>query len=117
LHAFNVDKDEHRSYRIDRITGVTTTNQTFLPRYAIELSPQGSMAIPQTARGSSGRGVSRPARMQSPRRIYQGPVYIYQCPMCNKTFRRNRMDGHLNPHKNDYGMNCPGRIGYLIDTR
>ena len=43
LHAWNMDKNEHRSYRVDRIQGARTTNQTFAPRYAVELSPQGPL--------------------------------------------------------------------------
>jgi hypothetical protein len=54
LHAFNADKREHRSYRVDRIAAARTTHQTFVPRYAIELSPQGPMMIaPSAARNSS----------------------------------------------------------------
>jgi predicted DNA-binding transcriptional regulator YafY len=41
LHAHNVDKDEHRSYRIDRMNGANVTNQAFVPRFEIELTPQG----------------------------------------------------------------------------
>ena len=39
LHAWNVDKNQHRSYRVDRIKGARTTNQIFTPRYAVELIP------------------------------------------------------------------------------
>jgi predicted nucleotidyltransferase component of viral defense system len=38
LHAHNVDKDEHRSYRVDRIQGATVIDQTFVPRHQIELN-------------------------------------------------------------------------------
>ena len=40
LHAHNVHKDEHRSYRVDRIRGARVTGQTFIPRYEIELTPK-----------------------------------------------------------------------------
>lgn len=39
LHAHNLDKDGHRSYRIDQIQGARVTNQTFNPRFEIELTP------------------------------------------------------------------------------
>lgn len=45
------------------------------------------------------------------------PVYIYQCPLCQKKFRRDKMDGRLNAHKNDWGGQCSGRTGYLVDTK
>lgn len=52
LHAWNVDRDAHRSYRVDRIQGVRTTAQSFTPRYAVELTPTGPMAVLPTARGA-----------------------------------------------------------------
>ncbi len=45
LHAFNVDKDQHRSYRVDRIEGVRVTDRTFVPRYEVELMPSGPVII------------------------------------------------------------------------
>jgi predicted nucleotidyltransferase component of viral defense system len=39
LHAWNIDSDAHRSYRVDRIQGAHTTSQVFNPRYAVELTP------------------------------------------------------------------------------
>ena len=42
LHAFDTDKNAHRSYRVDRIAGASTTNQAFIPRYEVELTPQGA---------------------------------------------------------------------------
>jgi len=41
LHAYNVDKQQHRSYRLDRIQSATVTDETYAPRYEIELSPTG----------------------------------------------------------------------------
>lgn len=38
LHAIRGDSGEHRSYRVDRIQGATVTNQSFTPRYLVELS-------------------------------------------------------------------------------
>lgn len=50
LHAHNVDKNEHRSYRLDRIQSAEATDQSFVPRHAIELTPSGYMTIPLTTR-------------------------------------------------------------------
>lgn len=41
LHAHNRDKNAHRSYRLDRIQGARVTNESFIPRFAIELTPTG----------------------------------------------------------------------------
>ena len=38
LHAVDIDKDEPRSYRTDRITSVKVTRKSFRPRYKIEFS-------------------------------------------------------------------------------
>ncbi len=40
LHAHNIDKNEHCSYRVDRIRGARVTGQTFTPRFEVELTPK-----------------------------------------------------------------------------
>jgi predicted nucleotidyltransferase component of viral defense system len=39
LHAHRADNGQHRSYRLDRIVGAAVTDQSFVPRWIIELSP------------------------------------------------------------------------------
>lgn len=124
LHAFNTDKGEHRSYRVDRMSAARVTNQTFVPRYEIELAPQGpvriapstarSVAMPQTRMSRTGKA---PQGKRTAARPFGQVAYIYACPMCNKKFRRNRMDSHLHAHKNNMGWPCPGRVGSLVDTK
>lgn len=41
LHAVRVYDGEHRSYRIDQIRSASTTQQSFVPRYLVELRPKG----------------------------------------------------------------------------
>jgi predicted nucleotidyltransferase component of viral defense system len=41
LHAVRADNQQHRGYRADRIRGARTTQRTFIPRYAVELTPTG----------------------------------------------------------------------------
>jgi len=132
LHAWNIDSDAHRSYRVDRIQGARTTNQVFTPRYAVELTPSGPVVIPPTERtsssnvGSYGRfGSTRAPRRSTPRTVSRGfgssfssgPTYIYECSYCNKKFRRNKQSSTLNKHKTPDGWQCPGRTGYLVDTK
>lgn len=135
LHAWSVDKNAHRSYRVDRTEGARTSGQTFTPRYAVELTPSGPVSILPTQRSSSsggegygdfgGFGVPR-ARKRSKRRstsstfgpsFPSGPTYIYECGLCGKKFRRKKMDGRLNKHKAPDGMPCFGRTGLLVDTK
>lgn len=130
LHAYNVESAGHRSYRIDRMRGARATNQTFVPRYEIELSPQGAVRIADTVRTASPSRAfpASSARQRRPASPFAAPrqkaakpfgqaTYIYQCPMCQKKFRRDRMNGQLNAHKNDWGGQCSGRTGFLVDTK
>ena len=45
LHTHDRTRDAHRSLRIDRIEGARVTNQSFTPRYQIELVPQGAVRV------------------------------------------------------------------------
>ncbi|WP_157532822.1 nucleotidyl transferase AbiEii/AbiGii toxin family protein [Hyphomonas polymorpha] len=122
LHAWNTDKNEHRSYRLDRMQGARVTNRSFVPRYAIELGPEGpvqvsaSSARPQsyTPRAPQIRPTRAPTRRSTG---FGQPVHIYQCPVCNKKFRRRTHDSQLNPHKNDWGGQCSGRRGFFVETK
>jgi predicted nucleotidyltransferase component of viral defense system len=123
LHAFNADKGEHRSYRVDRIAGARTTNQTFVPRYEIELTPEGPVHIkPASARSSGSFGGFSVSPSRSPRSSRRssgsnGPTYVYECSYCGKRFNRKKLDSQLNPHKDKHGYPCAGRHGMYVDTR
>jgi predicted nucleotidyltransferase component of viral defense system len=67
LHAFNADKGDHRSYRVDRITGARVTNQSFVPRYEIELVPEGPVRVAPTVSRASGRPAATRRRPTTPR--------------------------------------------------
>src|SRR5690606_5445098 len=127
LHAWNIDRNEHRSYRVDRIEGPRTTNQRFNPRYAIELTPTGPGIIspaaapvrtPRVPAAGSFRAFP-PApprsRARSTNNPFQ-PTYVYECPYCQKKFRRKTQTSTLNAHKQKNGYPCPGRSGVLIGT-
>lgn len=121
LHAFSADRGEHRSYRMDRLESASATNQTFVPRYDIELTPEGPVKIAPTATrpssawgGAFGMPQATRARTQTGR---AGPTYVFECPYCNKRFNKKRRDPHLNPHKNKQGYPCTGRNGTYVDTR
>lgn len=129
LHAWNIDSDAHRSYRVDRIQGARTTNQVFTPRYAVELTPSGPVVIPPTERSlssggstygsfSASRAPRHTTRRNSSRPLRSsGPTYIYQCGTCGKKFRRKKRSSGLNKHRTPGGWPCSGRTGYLVDTR
>jgi hypothetical protein len=48
LHTYDRTRNSQRSLRVDRIEGVRVTNQSFTPRYQIELAPQGPVRVTHT---------------------------------------------------------------------
>ena len=114
LYAIRVSNGELRSYRIDRIQGAQTTGQSFIPRYVVELTPQGPAIIPPTATRRSTRR-SRPRRRRVSRT--SGPRYIYECAYCGKHFTRKKKTSRLNPHKDKSGYPCSGRVAIYVETR
>ncbi|MEE4248988.1 MAG: nucleotidyl transferase AbiEii/AbiGii toxin family protein [Alcanivoracaceae bacterium] len=127
LYAVRAEDAQIRAYKIDQINDASVTNQVFVPRYQVELSPSASIApirqsagtssslgMPRTSNRSSGLSRRRPARRSSG--LSSGPTYVYRCPMCNKTFRRKTQNSRLNPHKTKDGWPCSGRAGYYEDT-
>ncbi len=118
LYATRSDSGDSRSYRIDRIQGVSVTNQSFSPRYLIELTTAGPLSIPQTARtDNGGLAFARPMARRTARAASGGAVYVYRCPICGKSFDRRSMDSSLNAHKNPHGYACPGRSGIYVRTK
>jgi WYL domain-containing protein len=112
LHVHDLFRNEHRSYRVERIRAARATQRTFTPRHAIELTPSGAQAIPLAARTRAGGfgGAYGWGRASS-------PTYVYQCPVCRKMFARKNRNSALRPHKDPTGWDCPGRMAYLIETR
>ncbi len=123
LHAWSIESNAHRSYRVDRITGAQATNQTFSPRFAVELTPSGPVIIPPTPHAPTSRTVpssfrlARPAASRRAKAPSFSPTYIYQCPYCSKKFSRKTQTGTLNPHKDKNGYPCPGRSALWVDTQ
>ena len=122
LFACHAADGQSRSYRLDKISGARMTRQPFVPRFAVELSAT-EVSIPASARqatsfpASPGRATprTRPARRQASGA--PGVVHIFQCSVCGRKFRRREMDASLNPHKDDAGYPCPGRIGVYLETK
>jgi DNA-directed RNA polymerase subunit RPC12/RpoP len=90
----------------------------------VELSAEGPLPVaPSLAQRAS---IERPARQTRPApraRAFaparsDGPVYVYRCTVCGKTFNRKTMDGTLNPHKNaKTGYDCYGTYGTYVRTK
>ncbi len=101
---------EPRSFLLDGILGVSVTQRTFVPRYLVELTPAGSMSIPQSFSNAMPRALRRPMR----RIVSTGPTYIFRCSACGKQFSRKTHDSSLRPHKNKSGWACYGRHGIYV---
>jgi hypothetical protein len=110
LHALRADGGGHRSYRVEWIHGASVTSQTFTPKYAIELSPESPLSAPRTSPRAALRSVSRRPRAARALVGYE-PQYIYECPLCRRTFRRRRADPRLRAHDDQNGRPCFGRSG------
>lgn len=99
-----------KSYIADKVHSVAILNETFEPRFPIELTKSsGYFARPF----SSGRTGSFGPRRASSRANF-GIEYIVECPYCNKRFKRTKYDTKLNEHKDRYGNRCYGRVGYIV---
>ena len=126
LFGVKADTGESRSYRVDRIRVATVTRQAFRPRYAVELTASGPLNSLPTERLSAAfsafpsarsPAVRKPARVAAakPQRGF-GLSYTFECTACGKTFKREKYDATLNPHKDKQGWPCPGRVGFLKVT-
>lgn len=111
LHAHDMLRNAHRSYRVDRIQTARITSLTFLPRHAVELSSIGPLIVRPTASRST--GLSR--RTMSPRwsNSNSGHRYIFQCPVCGRRFYRTRRRSSRKMHKDAFGYRCSGRPVYV----
>ena len=117
LLAVRADNGQPRSYLVNSILGARPTQQTFAPRYPIELTPGGPQAIPQSTR-SAARSLD-PQLSGDPSTFQScgdgGPTYVFRCPVCKKTFNRKSYDATARPHKNQRGGDCHG--SYLTYVR
>lgn len=120
LHALRHDSGEHRSYRLDRIEGASTTKIPFTPRYAVELTPSGHLLIPDTVSQPRISYPGRPSasgRFRQSQRIKIGPRYVIQCMYCGRRFTKKTYEMSLNTHKDKSGYPCPSRTGFLVETK
>ena len=118
LHAIRADNRESRAYRVDKIESAEVIQKTFVPAYAIELSPSGPFYAPPQSRGyasSSLKQSSLPKRKSA----FSSPSlkYMVKCTTCGKRFTRSSSDTTLKEHKNKSGYPCYGRYGQYVGTK
>jgi predicted nucleotidyltransferase component of viral defense system len=121
LHAIRSDSGEHRSYRVDRMRDASVTGQAFSPRYLVELTSDGPLAMAPAAARPNLASPRWPTTQTRSRRAASArtdsPTYVYRCTVCAKSFNRKAMDGALNPHKNPSGHACYGTHGIYVKTK
>lgn len=120
LYATKHETGEARSYRVDRIQGVEVSTTSFVPRYAVELTPAGPLHAPELSQRGSlpTRSFSTRTRLGGRAAVSSssGPTHVFRCSVCGKLFRRKTYDATLNPHKNKQGNPCHGRFGTFLKT-
>lgn len=105
-----------KTFVSSRVQALEPTGEKFEPRFVVELSKAGEygdktyFGKPFSVRRASAR--PRRTRTQS---WPSGITYVIECGYCGKRFKRSRYDTALNPHKDQYGNPCFGRVGHLID--
>jgi predicted nucleotidyltransferase component of viral defense system len=103
------------SYTADKVQVIEVTEESFEPRYPIELAKAGQYFGKPFFSGAPGpRGSVRRSTRSSYGSSY-GMEYRVECPYCGKTFKRSRYgDTKLNEHKDQYGNRCYGRVGHMV---
>ena len=101
------------------IQAMENTGQTFEPRLPVELCKAGedlksSYFSSPPGRSPSSTSYPVPRRQHGSRFSLETQRYTVECPYCGKTFRRKSCSTRLNPHKDKYGNQCYGRIGYIV---
>lgn len=97
-----------KSFFPDKVASARLTEESFDPRFPIEMAKGGGGLF------SSPTFSSRPRSIRRQRRMPFGPIYIMECPYCGKQFKRKTSDTHLNEHKDKFGNRCYGRTGFLV---
>jgi len=105
-----------KSFLAEKVQSVSLIEETFEPRYPIELTKSDGGYFGRPNFGSpTSKSLLRPA--SSPRKQKSsgfGIDYTVECPYCGKRFKRTSYDTKLNEHKDKYGNRCFGRVGHIV---
>ena len=112
LFGHEISAGHIKQYRVDRIQRVRVANRPFTPRWRVELTEEGPLRAPPTARREA-----RATRNRRPSRAHPGPTYVVECPYCRRRFSRRRLNLSIRPHKDRAGFDCAGRHGRLVEHR
>ena len=98
-----------------KIEGLEVTDQTFEPRFPIELAKAGEQLgtgyFAGPGFGGTRSGISRRSTLR------HGWRYTIECSYCSRQFKRMRRDTAIKKHKDSYGNDCFGRRGVIVDQQ
>ncbi|MDI1296284.1 MAG: nucleotidyl transferase AbiEii/AbiGii toxin family protein [bacterium] len=107
-----------KSFLHPKVEALAATEDSFEPRFEIELSKAGESPQNQYFGGSfkgnprgGGRGLSISSRHGFRTRAAN---YTVECPYCQKRFKRTTASTVLNAHNDSNGYRCSARRGYLV---
>lgn len=105
-----------KSFLAEKVQSVSLTEESFEPRFPIELTKGDIGYFGRPYFGSSPSPASRRAASPSRKPIASGynMTYTVECSYCGKRFKRTSYDTKLNEHKDKYGNRCFGRVGYMV---
>ena len=100
------------------IQHIENTNETFEPRFPVEITKAGEVSGSLYFEGWPGSrssfGGIHTARTRPRCSGVASHRYVLQCSVCRKRFRRDKYNLRLNPHKDKYGNRCIGRVGHMV---
>jgi predicted nucleotidyltransferase component of viral defense system len=104
-----------KTFVSSKIQQLEPLDQTFEPKYEIELGKAGE----QWGKSYFGKpfGTQRVTFGTSTRtaRSHHRTVFVIQCTYCGKKFKRIRRNTALKQHKDGFGNRCFGRRGVIVD--
>jgi len=102
-----------KSFIAEKLRSIEMTEDTFKPRYPIELAKIGGyFGKPYFSASTSHSTSSKRSRGPSQYAF----KCIIECPYCGKRFNRTAINTQLNEHKDRLGNPCYGRIGVIVST-
>jgi predicted nucleotidyltransferase component of viral defense system len=102
LYVFDRGRGAVRAFKVNEIANVRVSQDSFVPRFSIELSPGGPLHAPE------------PHRATPPRALSSSHNYVYACYVCGREFRHAVRNTALRKHQSVSGEPCYGRSGYLV---
>jgi len=98
-----------------KVYDLAVLEETFQPRYEVELSKAGEPARSGYFAGRPFAGTRFPSATRVRRSTeHHGTVYIVQCTYCRKGFKHRTSTTALKEHDDGYGNRCYGRHGVVI---